>query len=286
MYAVGCEGCLSEEGFSLPISMAFQPIIDVEDSSIFAHEALVRGIQGEGAYSVLSTIDSRNRYAFDQRCRVKAIEMAASLHLPATGASLSINFMPNAVYEPRACIRLTLDAARRTGFPLDRIIFEFTEGEKLDTDHVLKILKSYKEIGFRTAIDDFGAGYAGLALLTKLQPDIVKIDMELVRGIDASAVKRSILRHMLNLLNDLGITPICEGVETLGELHALQDLGVRLIQGYILARPAFEALAAPAGLRFRAEQPGDAHMGRLLTTSRTAHPGRVAAAARSSNQVA
>lgn len=226
--------------------MAFQPIVDVTSGSTFAHEALVRGPNGEGAYSVLSAVDHHSRYAFDQRCRVTAIEMAAKLGLANDGACLSINFMPNAVYEPRACIRLTLDAAARTGFPLDRIIFEFTENEKLDTAHVLNILQTYKAIGFKTAIDDFGAGHAGLLLLSRFQPDIVKLDMELIRGIDECSVKRSILRHMLRLLDDLKITPLCEGIETLGELDVLQNMGVRLIQGYLLAKPAFESLAMPS----------------------------------------
>ena len=79
----------------------------------------------------------------------------------------------------------------------------------------------------------------------KSQPDIVKIDMDLVRGIDVDPVKRSILRHTLHLLEELGITPLCEGIETVDELRALQDLGVRLIQGYLLAKPAFERLATP-----------------------------------------
>ncbi len=243
--AIGCQGCRDGSGFTLPFSMAFQPIVDVVSGTTFAHEALVRGPKGEGAYTVLSAVDATNRYAFDQQCRVKAIESAAKLGLPDKGAYLSINFIPSAVYEPRACIRLTLDAARQTGFPLDRMIFEFTEAEKLDTAHLLNILRTYKAIGFKTAIDDFGAGYAGLQLLTQFQPDIVKIDMDLVRGIDASPVKRSILRHTLRLLEELAITPVCEGVETLEELRALQDLGVRLIQGYLLAKPAFESLAAP-----------------------------------------
>jgi EAL domain-containing protein (putative c-di-GMP-specific phosphodiesterase class I) len=97
--------------------------------------------------------------------------------------------MPNAVYEPRACIRLTLATAERVGFPLDRIIFEFTEDEHLDATHVLNILNTYRKIGFKTAIDDFGAGHAGIGLLTKFQPDIVKLDMDLVRGIDTDRVK-------------------------------------------------------------------------------------------------
>lgn len=247
--ATGCEGCRDGAGFELPFTMAFQPIVDVADGTIFAHEALVRGVGGEGAYSILSQVADDNRYAFDQQRRVKAIELATGLDLPRDGARLSINFMPNAVYEPRACIRLTLATALRTGFPLDRIIFEFTEDEKLDIDHLLNILRTYRAMGFKTAIDDFGAGYAGLGLLSKFQPDIVKLDMELIRGVDRDRVKQRIVTTMLDLLTDLGIQTICEGVETPDELRTLQDLGVRLIQGYVLAPPAFESLVAPDALR-------------------------------------
>ena len=246
--ATGCEGCRDGAGFGAPFSMAFQPIVDVAANTIFAHEALVRGVDGEGAYSVLSQVADDNRYAFDQECRVKAIEMATALDLTRDGARLSINFMPNAVYEPRACIRLTLATAMRTGFPLERIIFEFTEDEKLDANHLLNILRTYRAMGFKTAIDDFGAGYAGLGLLSKFQPDIVKLDMELVRGIDRDHVKQRIVKSMLNLMSDLGIQTICEGVETQDELQALQDLGATLIQGYALARPAFESLVSADAL--------------------------------------
>jgi len=246
--ATGCEGCRDGAGFDQPFSMAFQPIVDVASQTIFAHEALVRGVDGQGAYTVLSQVANDNRYAFDQQCRVKAIELATQLNLPQDGARLSINFMPNAVYEPRACIRLTLATAMRTGFPLDRIIFEFTEDEKLDTNHLLNILRTYRAMGFKTAIDDFGAGYAGLGLLSKFQPDIVKLDMELIRGIDTDRVKQQIVRSMLGMLADLDIQTICEGVETVDELRALQDLGASLIQGYVLARPAFENLVGMDGI--------------------------------------
>ena len=223
--------------------MAFQPIVDIAGKTIFAHEALVRGVGGEGAFSVLSQVADENRYAFDQECRVKAIEMATALDLPRDGARLSINFMPNAVYEPRACIRLTLATALRTGFPLDRIIFEFTEDEKVDTNHLLNILRTYRAMGFKTAIDDLG--YAGLGLLSKFQPDIVKLDMELVRGIDRDEVKQKIVKSMLDLMAGLGVQTICEGVETDDELQTLEGLGATLIQGYALARPAFESLVGP-----------------------------------------
>ncbi|MBP1852893.1 EAL domain-containing protein [Rhizobium halophytocola] len=240
-----CKGCLDGAGFQRPFSMAFQPIVDITTGAVFAHEALVRGPKGEGAGSVLGQVEEHNRYAFDQQCRVTAIELASTLFDPADNVKLSINFMPNAVYEPRACIRLTLATAMKTGFPLDRIIFEFTENEKLDTEHILNILRTYRDMGFKTAIDDFGAGHSGLGLLTHFQPDIVKLDMDIIRGIDEDPVRRKIVKHTLHMLEDLAILPICEGVETAGELIVLKDLGVSLIQGYILAKPSFESLAVP-----------------------------------------
>lgn len=243
--STNCQGCHEGAALNLPFSMAFQPIVDITTGSIFGHEALVRGAEGQGAGSVLTQVDESNRYAFDQQCRVKAIELAAKLYDPADTAKLSINFMPNAVYEPRACIRLTLATAMKTGFPLNRIIFEFTETEKLDTAHILNILRTYREMGFQTAIDDFGAGHSGLGLLTHFQPDIVKLDMDLIRGIDKDPVRRKIVKHTLDMLADLNIVPLCEGVETGGELAALRDLGVSLVQGYLLSKPLFEALALP-----------------------------------------
>lgn len=240
---MNCQGCRSNPGTDLAFSMAFQPIVDMRTGLPFAHEALVRGLDGEGAGHVLGLVDADNRYRFDQQCRVRAIELAAELFPRHAMPHLSINFMPNAVYEPRACIRQTLETARRTDFPLDRIIFEFTEVEKLDTAHVLNILRSYREIGFKTAIDDFGAGYSGLNLLTSFQPDLVKLDMDLIRGIDTDRVKQVVVRHTLAMLNDLGVTVVCEGVETASELDVLTDLGVNLIQGYYIARPTFEGLS-------------------------------------------
>ncbi|WP_438754819.1 EAL domain-containing protein [Pararhizobium sp. O133] len=240
-----CNGCRDGQAFDLPFTMAFQPIVDLKTGAIFAHEALVRGPDGEGAGSVLSQVSNGNRYAFDQQCRVKAIELAARLYNADDDVKLSINFMPNAVYEPRACIRLTLATAMKVGFPLHRIIFEFTEDERLDTKHVLHILRTYRDMGFKTAIDDFGAGHAGLGLLTHFQPDIVKLDMNIIRKIDTDKVRRTIVKHTLQMLEELSIVPLCEGVETTEELKVLRDLGVSLVQGYVLAKPMLEGLAKP-----------------------------------------
>jgi EAL domain-containing protein (putative c-di-GMP-specific phosphodiesterase class I) len=233
-----CKGCRTPLDFDF--SMAFQPIVDIEDGSIFAYEALVRGTNGEPAPSVLSRITAENRFAFDQRCRVRAVELAAALGMT---TRLHINFMPNAIYEPSQCLRSTLDAAARTGFPVGRIVFETTEDERVrDPDRLKVILSEYKHQGLLTAIDDFGAGYAGLSLLADFQPDIIKLDMALIRGLDADPARRAIVSGILSVCRMLGICVIAEGIETVSEAATLRDLGISLMQGYLFAKPAFEAL--------------------------------------------
>jgi EAL domain-containing protein (putative c-di-GMP-specific phosphodiesterase class I) len=242
MNVSACEGCRDGEGFERPFTMAFQPMVDMRTRTVFGYEALVRGPQGQGALSILEAVTPQTRYAFDQACRVKAIELASGLGLPGRKGYLAINFLPNAVYEPAACIRLTLATARRAGFPLDRLLFEFTEGEQVRHDHLGRIIAAYKALGLRTAIDDFGAGYSGLTLLAKFQPDVVKLDMELVRDIDRDRIKRVLVAGMVGVCREIGVEVLAEGIETEGEHRTLLDLGVPLQQGYLLARPGFEVL--------------------------------------------
>lgn len=219
---------------------AFQPIVDVPMRMIYAHEALVRGPEGEGALSVLSQVDDSNRYAFDQACRVNAIRGAAALGMQ---GMLSINFMPNAVYRPEACIQTTLVAAREYGFPIDQIIFETTENEKIiDRKFLIEILTEYQRFGFKTAIDDFGAGYAGLDLLADFQPDLIKIDMELIRGIDTNRPRQVIVNSILDMCALLDIEVIAEGIETYAEYRCLADLGIAYMQGFYFSRPQFRGL--------------------------------------------
>ena len=239
--AQDCESCARGEKLGFSFEYAYQPIIDVQQRRIWAHEALLRGPERQGADSVLAQVTDANRYRFDQACRVRAIRTAAALGMQ---ERLSINFLPNAIYRPEVCIRTTLAAARSCGFPIERIVFEVTEGEQVeDGPWLAEILREYKRQGFLTAIDDFGAGYAGLKLLADFQPDVVKLDMHLVRGIDASVPRRAIVRGLMRLCEELGIQVIAEGIETDGERDALLDLGVRWMQGYLFARPAFKALA-------------------------------------------
>ena len=238
----GCALCRDARPLAFDFSYAFQPIVDVQARSVFAHEALVRGTTGEPAASVLSQVTADNRYAFDQACREKAIRIAGALDLP---SHLSINFLPNAIYRPEVCIRSTLQAARQHGFPVGRIIFEAVEGEQVnDGKWLAEILGEYKRIGFKTAIDDFGAGFAGLNLLADFQPDMVKLDMALVRGINQDVPRRTIVSGVVSNCRQLGIEVIAEGIETRDEAQCLADLGIRLMQGYWFARPQFERASA------------------------------------------
>ncbi len=224
--------------------MAFQPIVDVESNSVYAYEALVRGLQQEPAGVVLAQVNEQNRYAFDQSCRVKAIQLASRIGLVETGAKLSINFMPGAVYSPAACIQLTLRTAASLNFPTDRLIFEITEVEEVtDRNHLLGIVEEYRRQGFHVALDDLGSGYSGLNLLADLNPHLVKMDMDLTRRIDQRPNAQIIVRKLVELCQGLGVDLVAEGVETVDEFACLRKAGIRLMQGYLLARPTFEALS-------------------------------------------
>lgn len=236
-----CVQCRGNDQLDFDFAYAYQPIVNVAERTIFAHEALVRGPNGESAWSVLSRVNDTNRYMFDQACRVRAIRGAAELGMQEL---LSINFLPNAVYKPAACIRSTFNAAREFGFPIERIIFEVTESEQvLDRAHLVNIFSEYKRFGFRTAIDDFGAGYAGLNLLASFQPDIIKIDMDLVRDIDSMVPKQVIVKAIVSICNSLGVTVLAEGIETAAERDFLRTVGVTLMQGYFFSKPVFKGLA-------------------------------------------
>lgn len=237
----------AERAFPVPITMAFQPIVDIQTGRAFAHEALVRGVGGMGAGEVLAQVTPGNRWAFDRDSRLVALHLAARLGLAAADetAMVSINFMPNAADDPEHSVEPLLSAATAAGLPPNRILFEFTEHEPVDPARLQTVLRTYRRLGFRTAIDDFGAGYSGLNLLTRFQPDLMKLDMGLIRCIDVDRIKRTLVTHMIDLATDLGVGVVAEGVETPGEYEVLRELGVGLMQGYLFARPALEALVAP-----------------------------------------
>ena len=221
-------------------SFAFQPIVDTHAGVVYSHEALVRGLNNEPAYEVINRYPADRMAAFDAACRAKAIEVAARIGLH---THLNLNFLPSAASNPIVGLDSTIEAANRHSFPLDRIIVEATEGEVIG-DHAkfAKTVNEYRRAGMRFAIDDFGAGYSGLNLLAEFQPDIVKLDMGLVRDIQSHGPRQAIVRAIAQVCVDLGIDFVVEGVETVDEFSWFNDLGVNLYQGYLFAKPMFEAM--------------------------------------------
>ena len=223
-------------------TMAFQPIVDVDKGEVYAHEALVRGIHGEGAGHILGLVHARHRVEFDRACRAKAIELAAGLRM---ASRLSLNVMPNDTGRQGECFQSAVETAERFGFPKERLIFEVTESERVeDLPHLVKAFEMHQQHGFSSAIDDFGAGFAGFELFVALRPHIVKLDMELIRNIHTDGVRRAVVKGFVSTCGELGIHVVAEGVEIMEEVVALRELGIRLFQGYLFARPVVETLPA------------------------------------------
>lgn len=221
-------------------SFAFQPIVDASARITISYEALIRGPRGEPPGSVFKLVPADDLHRFDAAGRATAIEAARKLGIT---CDLNLNFLPQGLLVSRALLDSTLDAAVRHGLPFERLVIEITEGEIIH-DHVkfAQIINEYRARGIKVAIDDFGAGYSGLNLLADFQPDQIKIDMALLRGIDVNGPRQAIVRAIIAVCRDLGIDIIAEGIETIGEYHWFENEGVSLFQGYLFAKPGFEAL--------------------------------------------
>ena len=221
-------------------SYAFQPIVDVVAREVYSYEALIRGRANESAFHVLERVPAHAKYQFDEESRAAALALAVRL---GQKCHLNLNFLPQGIYATDTSVASTFSAAARHGLPIDRVILEVTEGEFVaDYAHLGQRLNEFRSMGLKLAIDDFGAGYSGLNMLADFQPDQIKIDMNLVRGIESNGPRQAIVRAVVQVCGDLGIDVIAEGVETLAEYDCFVDYGVRLFQGYLFAKPGFESL--------------------------------------------
>lgn len=229
---------------SFPGTFAYQPIADIQSGSVFAYEALVRGPKGEGACAVLDSIEPDKLHCFDHHARLEALSLACKLGLR---TKISLNCLPGTIEEIPSTLDELVDIASTLGIPHTALLVEITESEAINKPNAFgEFLSRYRSRGVNFAIDDFGAGYSGLNILADFQPDLIKLDMNLVRNIDRAGPRQAIARAVLQVCDDLGIQVIAEGVETVGEYHWLRRVGVRLFQGYLLGKPAFEALQSPS----------------------------------------
>lgn len=221
-------------------SFAFQPIITPKGNAIVSYEALIRGTANEPAEMILKRVDPGTEPQFHAGCLVSIIELAARLGLQ---TRVNINVPPSLLRSAPDAIHALLAAAGRFQIDPGRIVLEILENEIISNPGTFAAdLNVYRQSGLAFAIDDFGSGYAGLNLLADFQPDLIKLDLHLVRGIEQNGPRQAIVRGILRTCLDLGIDVLAEGVETAAEYIWLRNEGIELFQGYLFARPAFEQL--------------------------------------------
>ncbi len=214
--------------------LAFQPIVSPRGQFVLGYEALMRSGESElpHATAVLDAAERLQRL-LDLGRHVRS-QTAQTLDAGAPEALFFVNLHVLDLLDPRL---LEVDA------PLsryaDRIVLEVTERSSLSQvpDVAIRV-NALREMGYRIAIDDLGAGYAGLTSIALLEPEFVKLDMSLVRGIHRSRIRQKIVRSVITLARDMGVTVVAEGVESTDERDVLLLLGCDLLQGFLFARPA------------------------------------------------
>lgn len=212
--------------------VAYQPIVRTSDHTVFAYEALMRSEEPDlpNPPAVLKAAERVERL-FDLGRTVR--RLAAADLATNEGSVLFVNLHPEDLADPA----LYEADAPLTPFA-ERVVLEITERASLE--HIRNLrerVAELRELGFRIALDDLGAGYAGLTSFTQLEPEFVKLDMELVRDIHQNKMKHKIVRSMVQLCHDMGKCIIAEGVESAAEYQVLVDLECDMLQGYLLARP-------------------------------------------------
>lgn len=221
----------------------FQPVFRAGTLELWGYELLMRGRGLDGSLiSPLTLLD----WARQEHLTFMLDRVVRELHLRAIGrvnvpshCNFLVNFLPTAIYRPDFCLATTVRAARESGIAPERIIFEVVESEEVgDHEHLRRILAHYRDKGFGVALDDVGSGYSGLSLLGDLDPDLVKIDRELVRKAVASSSHRGICASLVRLGRENGHLVLAEGVETEAEWAVMEELGVDLFQGFLFGRPA------------------------------------------------
>ena len=253
-----------------PVTPVFQPVMEVATGRVAGYEALAR-FAPPNARPPHLWFAQAHRAGLGPALEAAAIRAALAVPGRPAGTFLAVNVSPAALLSP--------EVKRALPFDLDGITIELTEHDAFDEDGALELeLAALRERGARIALDDAGAGYAGLQQLIRLRPDIVKVDRSLVAQIHAEPSKLALLQALAGFASTTGAAVCAEGVEELSELRALASIDVTYAQGYALARPAAPwpaipaAVAAADGRRRRARHaPRRRRRGRRRGVARRAH---------------
>lgn len=258
-----------------------QPIVSLADGRTYGHEALIRGrvdgVELNGGQIFSAARAHGALFTLDLVGRIGALEQA----MPKLSGDeiLFINFTPTAIYDPAVCLRTTWVTARSLGIAMDRICFEVVETEEFpDLPFLKRILDEYRAHGAMVALDDLGAGHSSLSYLAALRPDVVKLDRELVSGIDEDRARGRLVQALVEYAHELDVRVVAEGIETEAELAAVRAIGADLGQGWYLGRPAADpvrvdpAIVVNAGAVARTREPQAGERSSSTSSARQASP--------------
>ncbi|MEA5466692.1 EAL domain-containing protein [Leptothoe sp. PORK10 BA2] len=232
---------LSELIESKSYTTYFQPIVhSMNPDDVLGYECLFRGLRGESLIPPSDIFETAKSAEImpkvDLAARQSAIECAVRSQI---GGKLFINFAPTAIYDPVNCLATTIALLEKNQIQPERVCFEIVETEKIaDVADLVTLCNFYRARGFNIVLDDLGAGYSSLTLITQLKPDYVKIDMELIRDVDTDSFKASYTKALIDAAKRVGVQVICEGVETNGEYQWLRAHGADYVQGFYFGRPS------------------------------------------------
>ena len=217
----------------------FQPIVCLSERRILGYEALTRGPSNSPLHSpiaLLSVARQAGRLSeLELACRRSACQRFNEQKLP---GKLFLNVSPESLLESAHQTGRTLQLLQDFGIPPSQVVIELTEQTPIDDFQLLQTaLHHYRAMGFSIALDDLGAGYSSLRLWSELRPDYVKIDRHFIDGIHQDALKREFVGSILKIAQASRAQVIAEGIELPEELAVLIEMGVDLVQGYLLARP-------------------------------------------------
>jgi EAL domain-containing protein (putative c-di-GMP-specific phosphodiesterase class I) len=221
------------------VRSVYQPIVDILEPRVLGWEALSRPAGGsfENIEELFkAAYEARSVWPLERLCREKAME---GLHGIQPGELLFLNVEPDSIDDPQFRSPQMLEMLQAAGLSPERVVLEMTEHARVrDFTAFRQRLTYFRSQGFRLAIDDMGSGYSALASVAEIQPEFIKIDMSLVRELDTRPLKRELVDTIARFARRAGIEVVAEGIETIGELEVVLDIGVPLGQGYLFARPS------------------------------------------------
>lgn len=226
------------------LNCLFQPIFSLAERRLHGYEALTRGPSSSALHSPITLFATARRAGrlseLELACREKACQRFSGLELP---GKLFLNVSPETLLESAHQSGKTLHLLQKYGICADNVVIELTEQSPIEDFELLdRALRHYRAMGFSIALDDLGAGYSSLRMWSQLRPDYVKIDRHFIDGIHQDAVKREFVGSILKMARVAGSQVVAEGIELEAELQVLLEMGVDLVQGYLLCRPQEQPL--------------------------------------------